>query len=199
MTLLRDYASEIWACDFLQSHDLLFHSLFVFVIIELGSRRSTSTSHRVPEILNHARFHQRVGPSVSRRVVSRFLLGGLHRDCQWRVDERMSYPRAAQRMGISGQDSPSRSDSPSRDPTRQQGHRPLGLSRSLRLRRCPSAETRPKLCATGQHPMPEPGAGPPSSTHFPHIGRATPEGSSQLEQPPRHLHVPSVGGGCRRT
>jgi len=38
-TFLRNHASEIWACDFLQTYDLLFRSLFVFVIIDLGSRR----------------------------------------------------------------------------------------------------------------------------------------------------------------
>lgn len=38
-TFLRNHASQIWACDFLQTYDLFFRSLFVFVIIELGSRR----------------------------------------------------------------------------------------------------------------------------------------------------------------
>ena len=38
-TFLRNHAREIWACDFLQTYDLFFRSLFVFVIIELGSRR----------------------------------------------------------------------------------------------------------------------------------------------------------------
>jgi hypothetical protein len=38
-TFLRNHASQIWACDFLQTYDILFRTLFVFVIIELGSRR----------------------------------------------------------------------------------------------------------------------------------------------------------------
>ena len=38
-TFLRNHASEIWACDFLQTYDVLFRSMFVFVIIELSSRR----------------------------------------------------------------------------------------------------------------------------------------------------------------
>lgn len=38
-TFLRNHAGEIWACDFLQTYDLFFRTLFVFVIIELGSRR----------------------------------------------------------------------------------------------------------------------------------------------------------------
>jgi putative transposase len=38
-TFLRNHASEIWSCDFLQTYDVFFRTLFVFVIIELGSRR----------------------------------------------------------------------------------------------------------------------------------------------------------------
>ncbi len=38
-TFLRNHASEIWACDFLQTHDIFLRTVFVFVIIELGSRR----------------------------------------------------------------------------------------------------------------------------------------------------------------
>ena len=38
-TFLRNHASEIWSCDFLQTYDLFFQAVFVFVIIELGSRR----------------------------------------------------------------------------------------------------------------------------------------------------------------
>jgi len=38
-TFIHNHASEIWACDFLQTYDLLFRALLVFVIIELGSRR----------------------------------------------------------------------------------------------------------------------------------------------------------------
>jgi putative transposase len=36
---LHNHASAIWACDLLQTYDILFRSLFVFVIIDLGSRR----------------------------------------------------------------------------------------------------------------------------------------------------------------
>ena len=38
-TFLQNHATEIWACDFIQITDVWFRSLFVFVIIELGSRR----------------------------------------------------------------------------------------------------------------------------------------------------------------
>ena len=38
-TFLRNHASQIWACDFLQTHDIFFRTIFVFIIIELGSRR----------------------------------------------------------------------------------------------------------------------------------------------------------------
>jgi putative transposase len=36
---VRNHASAIWACDFLQVVDLGFRSLFAFFIVELGSRR----------------------------------------------------------------------------------------------------------------------------------------------------------------
>ena len=32
-------AQEIWACNFVHTHDLFFRAVFVLVIIELGSRR----------------------------------------------------------------------------------------------------------------------------------------------------------------
>ena len=38
-SFLKNHAPEIWACDFLQTYDLWFRTLFVFFIIELGSRR----------------------------------------------------------------------------------------------------------------------------------------------------------------
>jgi putative transposase len=38
-TLLANHAHEIWACDFPQTYDLWFRSMFVFFIIELSSRR----------------------------------------------------------------------------------------------------------------------------------------------------------------
>ena len=38
-TFLHNHASEIWACDFLQTYDILFRTVFVFIIVELGSRR----------------------------------------------------------------------------------------------------------------------------------------------------------------
>ncbi len=38
-TFLRNHAHETWACDFLQTYDLLFRPIFAFFLIELGSRR----------------------------------------------------------------------------------------------------------------------------------------------------------------
>jgi putative transposase len=38
-TFLKNHAQDTWACDFLQTYDLWFQTLFVFFIIELGSRR----------------------------------------------------------------------------------------------------------------------------------------------------------------
>ena len=39
VTFLANHAGEIWACDFVQTYDLLFRTVFVYFIIELGSRR----------------------------------------------------------------------------------------------------------------------------------------------------------------
>jgi transposase InsO family protein len=38
-TFLKNHAGETWACDFLQTHDMFFRVMFVYFIIELGSRR----------------------------------------------------------------------------------------------------------------------------------------------------------------
>src|SRR5262249_5631995 len=38
-TFLANHAPQIWACDFLQSYDVFFRIIFLFVIIEHDSRR----------------------------------------------------------------------------------------------------------------------------------------------------------------
>jgi putative transposase len=38
-TFVRYHAADIWVCDFVQTHDVFFRTIFVFVIIELGSRK----------------------------------------------------------------------------------------------------------------------------------------------------------------
>jgi putative transposase len=38
-TFLHNHAGHLWSCDFLQVYDLFFQPLFIFFIIELGSRR----------------------------------------------------------------------------------------------------------------------------------------------------------------
>ncbi|MEO8288784.1 MAG: integrase core domain-containing protein [Chloroflexota bacterium] len=38
-TFLHNHAAQVWACDFLPVYDLFFRPLFIFFIIELGSRR----------------------------------------------------------------------------------------------------------------------------------------------------------------
>ena len=38
-TFLRNHAHETWACDFLQTYDLLFRPIFAFFLIALTSRR----------------------------------------------------------------------------------------------------------------------------------------------------------------
>ena len=38
-TFVANHADEMWACDFVQTYDLMFRTIFVFFIIEIGSRR----------------------------------------------------------------------------------------------------------------------------------------------------------------
>jgi putative transposase len=38
-TFLKNHSGDIWACDFVQFYDAFFRAIFVFVIIELESRR----------------------------------------------------------------------------------------------------------------------------------------------------------------
>ena len=38
-TFIKNHAGETWACDFLQTYDLFFRTVFVYFIIELESRR----------------------------------------------------------------------------------------------------------------------------------------------------------------
>jgi len=38
-TFLKNHAGDIWACDFAVAHDLLFRPLYIFVAMELQSRR----------------------------------------------------------------------------------------------------------------------------------------------------------------
>lgn len=38
-TFLANHTHDIWACDFVQTHDLFFRTIYIFFIVELGSRR----------------------------------------------------------------------------------------------------------------------------------------------------------------
>jgi putative transposase len=38
-TVVRNHAADIWACDFVQTYDVFFRAMVVFVIIELESRK----------------------------------------------------------------------------------------------------------------------------------------------------------------
>lgn len=38
-TFVRNHTRQMWACDFLQTYDILFRPIFAFFIIEVGSRK----------------------------------------------------------------------------------------------------------------------------------------------------------------
>jgi len=39
LTFIRNHAHQAWACDFLQTYDIFFQTIFAFFIVKLGSRR----------------------------------------------------------------------------------------------------------------------------------------------------------------
>jgi hypothetical protein len=43
-TFLKNHAGEIWGCDFTVVHDLLFRPLYIFVVMELHTRRIVHTA-----------------------------------------------------------------------------------------------------------------------------------------------------------
>jgi len=43
LTFMQNHGRDIWACDFLQTYDVFFRAMFIFVIIEIGSRRIIHT------------------------------------------------------------------------------------------------------------------------------------------------------------
>ena len=44
-TFVRHHAHETWACDFVQTYDILFRPVFAFFIIHLGTRGAVSYTH----------------------------------------------------------------------------------------------------------------------------------------------------------
>jgi putative transposase len=38
-TFVKNHAERMWACDFIQTHDILFRQVYAFFIVHLGSRR----------------------------------------------------------------------------------------------------------------------------------------------------------------
>jgi putative transposase len=38
-TFVKNHANDIWCCDFVQTYDLLFRPLFLFFLLNQGSRR----------------------------------------------------------------------------------------------------------------------------------------------------------------
>jgi len=38
-SFVKNHAERMWACDFIQTHDILFRQVYAFFIVHLGSRR----------------------------------------------------------------------------------------------------------------------------------------------------------------
>jgi putative transposase len=47
-TFIKNHGQDIWACDFVQSYDLLFRPVFLFFIVHLASRRVIHMATRNP-------------------------------------------------------------------------------------------------------------------------------------------------------
>jgi putative transposase len=45
-TFVKNHANDIWCCDFVQTYDLLFRPLFLFFLLNQGSRPSVITQNR---------------------------------------------------------------------------------------------------------------------------------------------------------
>jgi len=84
-TFLRSHRSDIWACDFLQLHDVLFRPIFALLFVVHGARE---VAHFSNSARPHQGLHQRI-PSAAKpqsvapagdKVVAFPILGGLHHD-----------------------------------------------------------------------------------------------------------------------
>jgi putative transposase len=73
-TFLANHASEIWACDFVQTCDLFFRTVFLFFIIEHGSRRVVHAG------VTRNPTDEWVAQQVRNAICERFI-GSVRREC----------------------------------------------------------------------------------------------------------------------
>src|SRR5262249_48069358 len=72
-TFLANHAPQIWACDFLQTYDVFFSTLFLFFIVEHGSRRVVHVA--VTRSPSDAWLAQQIREATAFGTGPRFLIG----------------------------------------------------------------------------------------------------------------------------
>jgi len=90
-TFLHNHLHQIWACDFIQVHDIWFRPLFAFFLVELGSRRVVSVG--VTSNPSSTWVAQQLRNAIAFRVGPRFIIRD--RDDKFGAD----FDRAAQGVG----------------------------------------------------------------------------------------------------
>lgn len=71
-TFLKNHAADIWGCDITVVHDLLFRPIYIFIIIELKTRRIIHTA--VTASPTDAWMAQQLREATPRRMGPRFLI-----------------------------------------------------------------------------------------------------------------------------
>jgi hypothetical protein len=71
-TFVRNHAKEVWACDFLTQYTALFSVVYVFVILEIGSRRIVHLNVTASPTLSWAK--QQIREATAWDQTPRFLL-----------------------------------------------------------------------------------------------------------------------------
>jgi hypothetical protein len=81
---VRNHAADISACDAVQTYDVFFQTIFVFVIIELGSRQIIHFNvTRLPSDARVAQQLREAAPlgQLPSTACCECFMGSLHREC----------------------------------------------------------------------------------------------------------------------
>jgi hypothetical protein len=75
-TFLKNQAGNIWACDFTVVNDWLFRQWYIFVVMELKTRRIVHAG--VTKYPTDEWTAQQLRKATPGRIISKAILGGLH-------------------------------------------------------------------------------------------------------------------------